>query len=253
LLTRVGTDPVFASAPATNGPYISQFALRTSGRGNVVLAETNKATVTVVGHTPRYDPDRKLWYCDIELDAGAAYQPFVRLALCRYQPHSIDAHHISRVVLADFAQLLPRRDATVRPLVGGRTAVSLSGPVGIGRLGGGAVTAGGIRSSRMVTAEYQQLPDGGDPDLGWSRVGDAVDLTVAVGDGGLGDVRWSATLGAAPTAAGSSYRVLVQEYEIHPTDPGDTLDPFNAEWSSGPVEFPTQVRQRLVYADTFAL
>jgi len=253
LLTRVGSDPVFASAPATNGPYISQFALRTGGRGKVSLAETNKATVTVVGHTPRFDPARNLWFCDIELDAGRAYQPFVRLALCRYQPHSIDGHHISRVVLADFAQLLPRRVATVRPLTGGRLAVALSGPVGVGWLGGGAVTAGGIRSSRMVTAEVQQLADGHDPDLGWVRAGDPVDLAVTVGDAGLGDVRWNAMLGAPPDRAGFTYRVLLQELEIHLTDDGDTLDPFDAEWRSGPAEFPTTVRQRLVYADTFAL
>lgn len=253
LLTRVGSDPVFASAPATNGPYISQFPLRTGGRGKVSLAETNKATVTVVGHTPRFDPARKLWFCDIELDAGQAYQPFVRLALCRYQPHSIDGHHISRVVLADFAQLLPRRVATVRPLTGGRLAVALSGPVGVGWLGGGAVTAGGVRSSRMVTAELQELADGRDPDLGWVRAGDPVDLAVTVGDAGLGDVRWNATLGAPPDRAGFSHRILLQEFEIHLTDDGDTLDPFDGEWRTGPAEFPTTVRQRLVYADTFAL
>jgi hypothetical protein len=253
LLTRVGSDPVFASAPATNGPYISQFSLRTGGRGKVSLAETNKATVTVVGHTPRFDPARKLWFCDIELDAGQAYQPFVRLALCRYQPHSIDGHHISRVVLADFAQLLPRRVATVRPLTGGRLAVTMSGPVGVGWLGGGAVTASGIRASRIVTAEVQQLADGHDPDLGWVRVGNPADLAVTVGEAGLGNVRWNATLAAPPERPGFSYRVLLQEFEIHLTDDGDELDPFDGEWRSGPAEFPTTVRQRLVYADTFAL
>lgn len=252
LLTRVGGDPVFASAPATDGPYIAQFPLRSSVRGGVALAETNKAKVTVVGHTPRFDATRNLWYCDIELDPGAAYQPFVRLALCRYQPHSIDGHHISRVVLADFAQLLPRRVATVRPARGG-VRVTLAGPVGVGRLGGSGVNAGAIRSSRMVTAEIQQLPEGGDPDLGWARVGQPVDLTVTVGSGGLGDVSWNATVAVPPAVPGVAARVLVQEFEIHPTDPGDTLDPFDAEWRSGPIEFPTQVRQRLVYADTFAL
>ena len=142
----------------------------------------------MVGHTPRFDGARKLWFCDIELEAGTAYQPFVRLALCRYQPHSIDGHHISRVVLADFAQLLPRRVATLRPLTRGRLAVALSGPVGVGWLGGGAVTAGGIRASRMVTAEVQQLADGHDPDLGWVRAGDPTDLAVTVGGAGTGPV-----------------------------------------------------------------
>ena len=207
----------------------------------------------MVGHTPRFDPERNLWYCDVELDAGAAYQPFVRLALCRFQRHSIDGHHISRVVLADYAQLLARREATVRRLLGGRMQVSLRGPVGVGRLGGGAVTASGVRASRVVTAEMQRRAEGADPDLGWARVGPPTYLDVAVGDGGLADVTWTASIGATTFEAGFVYRLLVQEHEIHPTDVGDQLDPFESEWSSGPVEFPTQVRQRLIYADTFPL
>jgi len=62
-------------------------------------------------NTPKFDPARKLWYCDIELAAGSSYQPFVRLGLCRYQPHSIDGHHLSRVVIGEFSQLLPDRSA----------------------------------------------------------------------------------------------------------------------------------------------
>jgi hypothetical protein len=39
----------------------------------------------------------------------ATYAPFVRLALVRYQPHALVASKVSRVVLADFAQLTPDR------------------------------------------------------------------------------------------------------------------------------------------------
>ena len=57
---------------------------------------------------------RKLWYCDIELDAGSrTYMPFVRLALVRYQPHAIGGMKLSRVTLAEFAQVLPRRAVTL--------------------------------------------------------------------------------------------------------------------------------------------
>lgn len=46
---------------------------------------------TAVGHQVHYDDQhgRKLWYCDIDMDAGEAYFPFVRLALARYQPQSV--------------------------------------------------------------------------------------------------------------------------------------------------------------------
>ncbi len=68
---------------------------------------------TVAGHTVGYDNLRKLWFCDIEIDPGEAYFPFIRLAMARYQPKSIADAHLSRVVLADFAQLLPDRSASI--------------------------------------------------------------------------------------------------------------------------------------------
>ena len=40
-------------------------------------------------------------YCDIEFDNPTAYMPFVRLALTRYQPHSIPGVELSHVVLAE--------------------------------------------------------------------------------------------------------------------------------------------------------
>ena len=58
-----------------------------------------------------YDADRQLWYCDIELDPGVAYFPFIRLALARYQPKSLPDAHLSRVVLADtrsWCRIAPR-------------------------------------------------------------------------------------------------------------------------------------------------
>lgn len=257
LLTRVGADPAFASAVPSDGPYIHQFPLRTSVRGNVDLAETNRATVTVVGHTPKFDRARQLWYCDIELAAGASYQPFVRLGLCRYQPHSIEGHHLSRVVIGEFSQLLPDRSATVRPVAVNRWSVSLRGPAGFGSLAAGLSPASGIALTRVVTATVQRLADGDDPDLGWIAAGDPLELSAKVGDGGLADVSWTATLPEVKREKGWTYRILLQECEIHPSDGGDAEDPFDAQWElyTGPTVFrrARQVRQRLVYADTFRI
>jgi hypothetical protein len=41
------------------------------------------------------------------MDPGNAYFPFVRLALARFQPDSIPDAHLSRVILAEFIQLVP--------------------------------------------------------------------------------------------------------------------------------------------------
>ncbi|KGN37587.1 hypothetical protein [Knoellia subterranea] len=252
LITKIGADPAFASRSASNGPYVASFPLRTGVRGGVSLEETSAAPVTVVAHTPHFDASRRLWYCDIEVDGGVAYQPFVRLALCRYQANSIAGHHISKVVMADFAQILPRRVATLRPMARG-LRVGLSGPVGVGTLGGTSVTPQSIRASRLVTCEIERLADGDDPDLDWVRSSDPVELAATVGEAGLGDVAWSAMVSEPERREGFSYRLLIKEYEIHPTDVGDTEDPFDAVRETEMLFFSAAVRQRLVYADSFPL
>jgi hypothetical protein len=83
--------------------------------------------VTVVGHRVQWDGERGLWYCDIELDPGRNYMPFVRFALVRYQPHSRPDAKVSRVVLAEFAQLLPRR-AVALQRAGNALTLTLRGP-----------------------------------------------------------------------------------------------------------------------------
>src|SRR5215207_3202949 len=47
-----------------------------------------EAIVEVAPHDVFYDAERQLWFCDIEIDQGQSYWPFVRLALARYQPCS---------------------------------------------------------------------------------------------------------------------------------------------------------------------
>lgn len=65
--------------------------------------------VEVAPHDVFYSPERRLWYCDIEVNQGATYYPFIRLALARYQPASVTGAHLSNVVLADFMTLAAHR------------------------------------------------------------------------------------------------------------------------------------------------
>jgi len=69
--------------------------------------------MAVAGHEVGYDETRHLFYCDISIDAGPSYYPFVRLALAGYQPKSIPGAEVSRIVLADFAQFAPGRMAWI--------------------------------------------------------------------------------------------------------------------------------------------
>lgn len=74
---------------------------------------TAQSRVEIAPHDVFYDEERQLWYCDIEVNWGTAYYPFIRLALARYQPVSVsypptDAY-LSHIVLADFMPLVPDR------------------------------------------------------------------------------------------------------------------------------------------------
>jgi hypothetical protein len=72
------------------------------------------APIEVAPHDVFFDSVQRVWYCDIEIESGRSYWPFVRLALARYQPVSVDGAHLSEVVLADFMPLTTDRWLTVR-------------------------------------------------------------------------------------------------------------------------------------------
>jgi hypothetical protein len=127
LVTQWGLDPLWDTALPKPNTHIADFPARVAAEP-VELRERPGQMVHVVGHRVHWDGARRLWYCDLELDAGRSYMPFARLALVRYQPQALDAAKISKVVLTDFAQVLPRRRA-VFSRRGAQVTVSLRGHV----------------------------------------------------------------------------------------------------------------------------
>lgn len=94
----------------------------------------NMPRVDIAPHDVKYDDERQLWFCDIQIQQGWSYYPFIRLALARYQPTSVEefayvkakpphrvakvltrSAHLSNVVLADFMTLAADRWLTVVP------------------------------------------------------------------------------------------------------------------------------------------
>jgi hypothetical protein len=139
LVSQWGADPLRASA-GTSGllaPENFTNAL-TSTRDDIEFKTTalsldelsGGSGVSVAPHAVAYDAARRLWYCDIEIDPGQSYYPFVRLALARYQPNSVDGVHLSRVVLADFVQLAPERTVSITAVAGAPALriVTVTGP-----------------------------------------------------------------------------------------------------------------------------
>jgi hypothetical protein len=222
--------------------------------------------VRVLAYQPEFDEDTGRWFVDVGLQETPALWPFVRLAVARYQPQSIEGCSLSPVALSSWVQPLPTRTLTVsRPDVG-HVQVTLSGVVSWLRFdphggpglpgdqlsadsptGDAATRASRLQQSRTVRASVQQRAAGAG-DLEWELVSASVLLAVSVEEAGGFRATWTGSVvlpaGSVglrqPGTAASDWRVLVEEHELldaDPTVPGQVATPV----------------PRLVYADTVAL
>jgi hypothetical protein len=232
----------------------------------VDLPETPPATI--LGYQPEFHPDRDHWFTDIAVDDGPDLWPFVRLAVARYQPDSIDGCALSPIGLTSWVQPLPTRTATVsRPDVG-RVRVTVTGVVALLRdardagvgvsgdeldadtpLGDAARLDAIVATSRVVTARVERLPEGAS-NLQWEAV--TYRRLPVVGQGGESTMRvtWSGELRLpeplelrTPGPAGSSWRVVVEEQELLDADDPDAPN----------IAGQTVTVRRTVYADTVPL
>jgi hypothetical protein len=118
---KLANFPLARTKPDPDGKWLPKFAppeeadQRPGNFGTTGLTHPDfpssepQGKVDIAPHDVFYDEERQLWYCDIEVTWGAAYFPFIRLALARYQPEALDTAHLSNVVLADFMPLVPDR------------------------------------------------------------------------------------------------------------------------------------------------
>ncbi len=250
-VTAWGSDPVWKSELPALPPTVGAFPRNAGYATGLTLEELPPSvTVVVAAHDVHFDRDRKLWYCDIEIDAGNSYYPFVRLALARYQGHSLKHAHLSRVVMTDFIQLAPDRTADV-VLSAGSAAVTVQGFAGRNFVADVSpfpfinpqiFSPGTGPNTRMRVALERRVP-GVPGDLGWERVGAETELS---GEVSGFRVTWTGTIplpsNLDETAGG--HRLLITEAETFLRD----LVPGDAMVSTSPRDY---VRERVVYADTF--
>jgi hypothetical protein len=249
-VTQWGLDPVFFSGPITALPTLDAFKLSKQEykAAGLVLEEVpdEDLKVNIAGHEVAYDSERKLWYCDMQIDAGDTYYPFIRLALVRYQPHSLARSitgpdtvidpggnnvHLSRVVLADFIQLAPDRFASVARSATASTVrtVTVSG-LSYRKIGG-------YEGNAAVEASLEKIRSGMDPevagDLAWEPVNwNPVSLTYAYQKDGT--ATWTGDITLPDNT--KTYRLVIKEFEV-----------FNVSGLTALYQ------RRLVYADTIVL
>lgn len=138
---------------------------------NPTLPASSKLRVNVVPHMVDYDSDRQLWYCDIVVDPGRSYYPFIRLALARYHPISAPGAHISPIVTTEFVQLTPDRLASVAPSGRGSFTVGLYGyAYAKGPAAPRSSGATGSAQKPIVVVTVEQLDESLGPDFGWKTL-----------------------------------------------------------------------------------
>jgi hypothetical protein len=243
----LGSDPIWRSPSTVQNLTITDFgnAAGSSPKG-LPLDELKGKPVDVAAHDVGYDADRGLWYCDISIDSRDSYFPFVRLALARYQPISVAGAHLSKVILADFAQLAPDRTASLVRLPNS-VRVTVTGHT---YSGGPWAAALGTQAGSQVEVSLERYDPTIGTNLGWVSVPN----TTIVRDNPPGPpVIFSGTLNLPPPQQGQTpqlpqkYRVVIKEYE---TLPADATKP---EMGIAIEPWPRTQAKRLVYAEQIEL
>ena len=263
-----GSDPLRKSFAPQNRLGLGHFrGEKRTGKG-LSLADGPGGVVDVAGYEPEYNGDRQLWFCDIELDTGQSYFPFLRLALARYQPESLPGLELSRVVRADFVQLPADRSAAVRRANQSSVEVALSGTSGdnpdglinVPEPAGPTDLAAPLPSDSFDIAAPDLSPAPtkaerhvvrarlerriGDTDLDWLPLDQGVELPAYQKGTEPGIIVWRGTLPLPEIAQGGDdvWRIAVLEYDVFETDP----DVAQNDTTVAPIA--NDVASRLVFA-----
>ena len=210
IITQWGLDPIWATGSLVPIPAPETFPASQRTATGLTLEGTT-LLVDVAGHQVSYDTGRQLWYCDIEFYNPYAYAPFVRLALARYQPHSIPGVELSHVVLADFAQLAPDRSVAL--------TVDPADPTDARLVVAGLAAEGPTQSYITATVEARRPDMAGD--LGWQLAvpADARVTEDSPAPAEPDSVLFSGTVHFARRPPPGQFRLVVREFEIIEIDP----------------------------------
>jgi len=272
-VSKWGSDPMWQSVPVQNRALSSlqlDNLLRTAGLDDrwaaarpagppatlPLASVSGSPPVMVVGYKPQFNKERGLWYADIAMDTGDAFWPFVRLAVCRYQPDSISGCHLSAPVVCDFVQLPPERSASASRTDDRHVRIVVAGPIGLRTTPVHdadpiSAVADAVAKHRILIASLQQRDPAISSDLGWQT---RATTRLALRGRGATDqqVAWVGELEAdqlialaRPEHGTSEWRVMIEEWEKLEADPRD--GDLRRIMASSAWE------QRLIYADALEL
>lgn len=234
LFSEWGADPIWAngSLTITPVPNIDDFPNAASTASGLSIVESN-LTVDVAAHNVGYDASRQLWYCDIQIDNLFTYAPFLRLALARYQSHSIQGVELSPIALADFVQLSPDRSAVL--------SINPGDPSRARLFVGGLAPLGPKNSVLQVSVETRANNISSDLDWGPAPASDVTVTEDTPAPAESNAVLWAGSIQFAKAPPAGRYRVVIREFETFAIDAPSQI-----------ITDPPGTGQRLVYAAILA-
>jgi hypothetical protein len=192
-VSQWGQDPIVASDLPRGVMRANAFGARVATFSFTLPEATMSANMEIAAHRVHYDFHRRLWYADLEIDAGWSYNPFLRLALVRVQPHAVGGCELSEVAHTQYAQLLPTRELHLHPR--GREQWTLD-VYGIAPTFGSASGRGELMGRLNVPS---WLADAFGPVLGYDAGRNRIEMVVQEQTSGLDtDLDWTDVAGITP-------------------------------------------------------
>ena len=135
--THWGIDPIlFSNKPGDFSPAVNIFGMNPHIDEEVEYPDLKGGKATVVAYPVEFDEERQLWFCDLAISPGTMYFPFIKLALARYQEHSVRKNGsdvcLSPVVMSSMMQLMPDRKTTLsfkKDDKNSKLTITVSGPI----------------------------------------------------------------------------------------------------------------------------
>jgi hypothetical protein len=257
-ITQWGNDPIWRTQGLSQVPGTEHFVDAIAQETALSLEEDATKRVNVVGYPVAYDAERQKWYCDVAIDAAATYAPFVRLALVRYQPCALEEAKLSRVVLADFAQLTSDRAVVVTadPYHPRQLQVTLSGLKPAGPTPRLVPTpTQPVETPTQIEVLLQQRDEAINSDLAWTTI--ALISAAALPPTADRTILWSGRVQLPENPVPDRFRLLIQEYEMLSAD--YTVNADGTTNPAIPADLTPETRilgmapRRLVYAEAIAL
>lgn len=261
-----GKDPLFYGGElnSSNFPTPDQATFPFAANYEVSLAinEANGIRVAAAAYNVLYDQERQLYYADIPIGINQAYFPFVKLALARYQKDSLRLYErdccLSNIVHADWLQIVPMRNTTLLHsdiMNQNKVTVGISGPSSfVGISNPMLALKDEIRTRIRIIVEDARIPK--DEEVFVRMQGDRFttpviwqrdfDLTSENINFSNHQFQFSTNIELGDDYTSKPYRVVIEEYELHLTDP--------LRQPSGEGTFatkPEKWQERLVFMDVF--